>query len=196
MPRPRPSAASAPARKGRGRGSAPGRGSRAPAPRRPLGPRRGKESEGRNRRFTPGAAKPARGLAWGQPRLRRTRPRAARAHPRPRSPSAAGATAPAPARRPAARWPLLHPPGASAAPPARHGATPRPSAPAARVRAGVGRPCSAAAGFVAGPPTANLLRSLSRPLARRGAASAPQQHGGRSLRRKPGGGEVGDGPGS
>ncbi|XP_029794425.1 uncharacterized protein LOC115290745 [Suricata suricatta] len=37
------------------------------------------------------------------------------------------------------------------------------------------------------PPTANLLRSLSRPLGLRGAASAPQQHGGRGLRRKPGG---------
>ncbi|XP_074190009.1 uncharacterized protein LOC109435111 [Rhinolophus sinicus] len=85
----------------------------------------------------------------------------------------------------------LHPPGASAAPPARHSATPRSSAPAALAQADAGRPCStaAAAGFVARPPTANLLRSLSRPLRLRSAASAPQQHGGRSLRRKPGGGE-------
>lgn len=50
--------------------------------------------------------------------------------------------------------------------------------------------------FVFRPRTANLLRSLSRPLGLRGAASAPQQHGGRGLRRKPGGGEGGDGPGS
>lgn len=118
-----------------------------------------------------------------------SRPRGASPRRAPRRPHLPGAP-PQPGER-------LHPPGASAAPPARPGAPPRPSAPAAPVQADAGRPRSApaAAGFVARPPTANLLRSLSRPLRLRSAASAPQQHGGRGLRRKPGGGEVGDGPG-
>lgn len=70
----------------------------------PAGPAAGAGTRGR--RFPPGAAKPARGLARGPPGLPRTRAcwprRAAAPHPGPRSLPAAGATAPAPAPRPAA----------------------------------------------------------------------------------------------
>ncbi|XP_075413369.1 uncharacterized protein LOC142455557 [Tenrec ecaudatus] len=75
----------------------------------------------------------------------------------------------------------LDPPGAHVAPPARH-VTARPDA------AHAGRPRSAAAGSSPGrrPPTCCAARHGRSGSA--GAASAPQ-HGGRGLRRKPGGGE-------
>ncbi|XP_040586961.1 serine/arginine repetitive matrix protein 3-like [Mesocricetus auratus] len=90
----------------------------------------------------------------------------------------------------------LHPPGASRTSPRE-----RPRALLGHPRTGAarrrGRPCCAAAAAAAGSvvrsAAANLLRSLSRPLGSAGAASAPQQHGGRGLRRKPGGGEASDG---
>jgi len=185
------------------RGPGFGRGEEAARPRLlAVRPGRAAGAGTRGRRFPPGAAKTARGLVRGPPGFPRARPRRAgraaasrpgpQASPRrtPQRPHLPRAL-PQPEQR-------LHPPGAPAAPPARHSATPRPSAPAARARADAGRPARQPplrACFVVRPPTANLLRSLSRPLGLRGAASAPQ-HGGRGLRRKPGGGEGGDGPGS
>ncbi|XP_041496092.1 translation initiation factor IF-2-like [Microtus oregoni] len=114
--------------------------------------------------------------------------------------AAPGPAAPAPAPRPAA---AALPGGFThLAPRARHRATDPLRAPRHPRR---GRPCraaaaataaataAAAAGSVVRSAAANLLRSLSRPLGSGGAASAPQQHGGRGLRRKPGGGEASDG---
>lgn len=186
-----PPPAAAPARRGRGLGL----GRREGAARaRPLGVRPGPAAGAGTprRRFPPGAAESAKGLGRGPPALPRPRPhrpgRAAASQPG----RGASRTCPRPAAAPPSE--RRHPPGAPAAPPARHGATPRPSAAAARAHAGdparpprPGRRWAADSEPVAQPVTAAQVRD---------AASAPQQHGGRGLRRKPGGGEVGDAPGS
>nr|XP_039336031.1 collagen alpha-1(I) chain-like [Saimiri boliviensis boliviensis] len=186
-----------------GRGSAARKGKPSPGP---LGVRPGPAArEGtRGRRLPPGAAEPARGLARGPLVLPRTRPRraeraaASAQSAEPRGGGRSARTCPAPCGSPANGFTHLAP-------------SPRLPHVTARLRAPQHQQPGSrqAPGDPALPPSPPLPPAWSSGRRQRtccvachgrlgsaGAASAPQQHGGRGLRRKPGGGEVGAGPGS